>query len=258
MKTAFPILAVFLLASIAQGQMLPMANRINNGSIFVQGQAGIDVTPDKVVISLGIETNDMEVQIAKKANTAIHQKVMAIFKDLKIEPKNIQTDQLTIEPRYDHYNNKRNFLGYWVNNNVAVTLTDIEKIEPLLTSVLEVGVTHVYGVDFQVTEFKKYRQQARIMAVKAAKEKAQEMIEVLGQKVGKPTRVSEGWSGIYYNNFRDSRRDQSHMMMQNTVSNQTNNGPTDGTVAMGKVHISATVDVTFQIIDPDDQAQDAK
>ena len=57
------------------------------------------------------------------------------------------------------------------------------------------GVNYIHGIDFQTTEFKKYREQARELALKAAKEKADKMAAVLGQSVGAPIQINESYSG---------------------------------------------------------------
>ncbi len=67
-------------------------------------------------------------------------------------------------------------------------------MEELVTKVLQAGVNYVHGIDFQTTEFKKYREQARNLALRAAKEKAEMMAGVLGQSAGAPIQINEDFS----------------------------------------------------------------
>ena len=50
-------------------------------------------------------------------------------------------------------------------------LKDISKYEDVLSGVLESGANYVEGIEFRTTELRKYRDQARVMAIKAAKDR---------------------------------------------------------------------------------------
>ena len=83
-------------------------------------------------------------------------------------------------------------------------MSDPEKVEDLVTAVLQSGVNYIHGINFQSTEFKKYREQARELALNAAKEKAEKMAGALGQLIGDPVQINEGYGGFdwwYYNSW---------------------------------------------------------
>ena len=82
-------------------------------------------------------------------------------------------------------------IGYVARNLFVVTLSDPAKVEPLISNMLEVGVNHVNGVEFQTTQFKHYRESARKLALTAAKEKAEKMAAVLDCTIGKPLSINE-------------------------------------------------------------------
>lgn len=167
--------------------------------ISVNGEAVVNVKPDKIVTSLGIETWDVNIIVAKEKNNEILKKATAVMKELGVPEKEIQTDHLSIEPRWKSEYRKNDFIRYFVRNTLVVTLADVAKVEELVTKVLLAGVNYIHSNDFQTTEFKKYREQARELALKAAKEKADKMAAVLGQSVGSPSRSNLG----YANRHRD-------------------------------------------------------
>ena len=130
---------------------------------------------------------DKDIQQAKKLNNDVLKKAVAAIKECGVPEKEIQTDHLSIEPRYDdRYGATQHFLGYFVQNTFTATLGDTAKVDELVSNVLAAGVTNIHGIDFQTTESKKYREQARELALKAAKEKAEKMAAVLGQSIGPP------------------------------------------------------------------------
>ena len=81
-------------------------------------------------------------------------------------------DRYIIEPVYDNYN-ALYIKGYRIYNTVAITLRDVSKTSKVIAVALKAGANQVVNVDLYTSELRKYRDQARDLAMKAAKEKAQ-------------------------------------------------------------------------------------
>ena len=240
-----------LLCLVLPGMVCAQQSTPGNDSpmIMVNGEAIVKVTPDKVTVLLGVETWNKEIQQAKQQNNDILQKAIAAIKKTGIKEKDIQTDHLSIEPRYKHEYKKKDFIGYFVRNSMSVVLTEPGKIEQLITGVLTAGVTHIHGIHFETTEFKKHRQEARKLALEAAKEKAENMSAVLGKTIGSPIQISEVkeyGSGYYYGGWWRYGRVQS--MSQNVAQDLGGqSGDTSETIALGKISIKGNVSVTFEL-----------
>ena len=221
--------------------------------INVVGEAVVYVKPDKIVISFGIQTLDKDIQQAKKLNNDVLAKAVAAIKECGVPEKEVQTDYLSIEPRYDdRYGAPQHFLGYFVQDTFTATLGDPAKVDELVSSVLAAGVTNIHGIDFQTTEFKKYREQARELCFKAAKEKAEKMAAVLGQLIGTPLQISENYSGTpggYYSSWWGGwGSGRNGGMSQNVAQDMRgNSGDVSDTIALGKLSIRAGVSVTFEL-----------
>ncbi len=209
--------------------------------ITVNGEAVVYAQPDKVTVNFGVETWDNSIAMAKKKNNEVMSRAVAAAKKLGVENKEIQTDYLTIEPRYKNDYQKKNFLGYFVSNTMAVTIADPGKLEKLVEKLLEAGIENIGGIDFQVSEYKKYREQAREMALKAAQEKAEKMAAVLGRSIGAAMQISEGYSG--WSGWGSRRQ----AMTQNVAQEVPGGGGEPGTIALGKISIRASVSVTFEL-----------
>lgn len=220
-------------------------------TIAVSGEALVKVAPDKIVVTFGIETWDAEITAAKTKNNDILRTVIASIKELGIPQKEIQTDHLSLKPMYKDGYRSENILGYFVRNTFIVTLTEAAKVEELVTKALQAGVNHIHGVDFQTTDLKKYRNQAREQAVRAAKEKAEKMASVLGQSVGSPILIREGYAGSpwrYYSSWSGWGYGRGEGMSQNVIQS-VQNGASEisDTIALGKLAIRANVNVTFEL-----------
>ena len=214
--------------------------------ITVGGEAVVNVKPDKVVVSFGIETWDADINVSKQKNNDILKKAVAAMKECGVPEKEIQTDQLSIEPRWHGSYEKQNFIGYFVNNTVMVTLSEVKKVEQLVSSALAAGVTNIHGLDFQTTEFKKYREEARDLALKAAKEKAEKMSAVLGQTIGRPLQINENYTGSsWYGGWNRGR--SSGMSQVQVQADKGSSGEIVDSVALGKLAVRAGVSVTFEL-----------
>jgi len=219
------------------------------GSISVTGDAVVKVVPDEVILTLGVETRHEELSVAKRHNDERVQRVIAAAKYLGVEEKFIQTDFINISPEYEYLSNSIDrIVGFRVGKTIQITLRDIDQFDELITSALESGANYVHGIDFRTTELRKYRDQARALAIKAAEEKAQALAEELGRNAGEPQSIVEQSSGWWssYNSWWGSR--WGNYMSQNVIQNAGLQAFTteDGT-ALGQISVNASVHVTFEL-----------
>jgi len=133
---------------------------------------------------------------------------------------------------------------------VAVTLRDVKKTSAILAAALKAGANQVINVEFYTSELRKYRDQARELAMKAAKEKAQALANAAGAKTDCVLNINENsWS--YYNGWwsRYGRNSQ-NLWTQNTIQNAAPpSGETgsagDEPISLGQISIKAEVSATF-------------
>ncbi len=206
--------------------------------IRVTGEAQVRVTPDRVIIRIGVDSRDPQLKDAKRQNDEIVKRLLKTVRDLGVKEEQIQTSYIEIEPEYrrDSSSDKTHFVGYYVNNRIAVILQDLGKFEQLLSGVLQAGANRVYGIDFRTSELKKHRDKARRMAVKAALDKATTLAGELGRKVGKPLTILELAEGAHYS------QPQPVAFAPSRAGSMAYEG-----IAFGKIGINARVNVTFEL-----------
>jgi uncharacterized protein YggE len=219
------------------------------GLVTVTGDAEVRVVPDEVILTLGVETWDKNLSKAKRENDERVKAVLELAKTYGIESKYIQTDHVSIEPRYHDSYRQEDFIGYFVRKTIVITLKDISQFEDLLTSVLEAGVNYVHGIQFRTTELRQHRDEARALAIKAAQEKANALVGELGQRVGKPRTIREdqvGWWS-WYNAWWGSRW-SGGPATQNVIQEVGGESFTsEGVLAPGQITVKARVTVTFEL-----------
>lgn len=245
---SFTLIAI-VLAVVLSGPTVAADSGDASGSITVTGEAEVRVAPDEVILTLGVETWNKDLATAKRENDKIVAAVLNLTTKHGIESRHVQTDYVSIEPRYRNgYYEDRDFIGFFVRKTISITLRDLTKFEGLLTDALSAGVNYVHGIEFRTTELRKHRDEARALAIRAAGEKAAALAGELGRKVGEPVTIQEQGSGWWsgYNAWWGSQ--WGGTMSQNVI--QEIGGQSfsdDGTVAPGQIEVTSRVSVTFQL-----------
>lgn len=210
--------------------------------ITVSGQAEINVTPDMAVFSLRVVTLDKDLTRAKALNDESVKRTLALAKSYQIAPEDAQTNYISVDMEYsddDNDGKPRIFLGYEVSKKIVLTLRDMSRIESLLSDVVKAGVNRVEDIDFRTTQIRKYKDQARQMAIRAAQEKAIALTKEIGQTIGKAHSITEEGAGSSSSN-------------NYTVSNARGDvggdySDAEGTIAIGQIPVIARVTVSFEL-----------
>jgi len=244
-------LVLIVCASVAFGRSAFAQFEPRGNTISVSGDAQINVVPDKVSITLGVETVNPSLDAAKSANDASCARILAVTQTFNIAAKDVQTDYVSIEPRYDTHGGMT-IIGYTVRKSMALTLRDVPRFDALLSAAVDSGANVVLGVQFLTSDLRKYRDQARVLAIKAAKEKADALAGALGQKAGKALTINEqqssSWSSYNTGWGRSGNSFQSQNVLQN-ASDAPSDSNSGDTTAPGQTQVRAAVQVVFQLTD---------
>jgi hypothetical protein len=216
--------------------------------VAASGEAEIKVAPDEVVFRIGVETVDPTLAAAKKRNDDAVRAVQAAARAHGVADKDMQSDYLSIDPRYRDAYERKEPTSYVARRSMVVTLRDVARFDELYGAVVEAGGNTIQGVDFRTSELRKHRDEARAMAIKAAEEKARALAAALGQSILRPLAIDEeysGWSSSYgwWGGYGGGQMAQN--VMQNAGPAQ--GGGSDGTLAPGRISVSARVRVRFEL-----------
>jgi len=205
--------------------------------ISVSGTAETSVAPDKVLLTVGVEGRDRDLDTAKAQHDRRVKKIIAEARNAGVDPKYIQTSSIQMNPAYSEEKVPR-FLAYEITQTIRVTLKDLSKYEFLVTELIKGGVNRIDSVEFQVDDSRKYKDETRLKAIRSAKEKATAMAAELGQTIGKPWEINEETENSMYSyaNTRVSAGVDYRSPAQN-----------EPTVAPGQVSVRSSVRVSFQL-----------
>jgi uncharacterized protein YggE len=235
-KTISLVFAITFLATSVFAQ-----SAVDRPLITVTGQAEIMVVPDEVAFNLRVVTMDKELSPAQEKNDQIVKTLLAMARKYQIPPTQVQTDHISLSQRFsDEEVTKKPpvFLGYTVTKKVAIVLRDVSKAEDLLADIFKSGVSNIEEVEFRTTQLRKYKDQARAMAIKAAQEKATALTREIGQTIGKAYSITE--EGL--NNPSYSQNVSNSMgSVRGSYSDE------ESTIALGQISITARVVVSFEL-----------
>jgi len=217
--------------------------------ITVSGQAEVMVAPDEVVFRLKAENVNLDLNAAKAKTDEDVKKIFALARNYRIEPQNVQTNYIRVNEHYTQgtQNKPREFDGYEVTQTTTILLKDVSRFESLLSDLVKAGISDVSDVTFRASQMRKYMDQARALAMKAAREKALALAGEIGQRIGKANNITE--VGMTVSSAYEEDSDHSNSNYSNTSSTEIAHSVPDnqGTIAPGMISITARVKVSFEL-----------
>jgi uncharacterized protein len=235
----------------ASNQQAQSAACDSSRSVQVSGVAVVNVTPDRAQLKLGVQSNGKSAKEAQAGNSATVKQVVKALETLGIDAKDIATDWYTIEPLYQDYDSLT-IKGYRIHNIVEVTLRDVTKANDAIIAAFQAGANEVVDVQFYTSELRKYRDQARELAMKAAKEKADALANAAGAQTGCVLTINENTQSNFYSGgwwwYGNSNQ---NLMTQNVIQNaapaggETSTLDDDGPLTAGQISVRAEVTASF-------------
>lgn len=193
------VLAIVGLCGCGGGE-LPSELRLNLNSqqegIWVSGRGEVTVTPDIATLRLGVRAQAASVAEAQSQAAEVMNEVMTALTDNGVAEKDIQTHYFSINQvtRWDRANEQEIVVGYRVTNMVTAKIREIDKTGSIIDAVAAAGgdLTRISSIGFSVDDPSGYYEEARQKAMADAKAKAEQLAELAGVRLGKPTYISEG------------------------------------------------------------------
>jgi hypothetical protein len=161
-------------------------------AISVTGEASISVPPDLASVDAGVATDAKTAREAQDANNMAMAKVLAALKGASIEPKDIQTSRLSLQPQYGpNRSGPSPIVGYRASNRVTVRVRDVSKVAGVIDTLVGAGANDIGNVGFEVSQASKLLDDAREKAVADARRKAEIYARAAGVTLGAPLSISE-------------------------------------------------------------------
>ena len=154
--------------------------------VSVTGSGEVKAQPDMAYVTLGVEARRPTLAEARTEVNATVERLLALTRELKIEPKFVDSTRLQVQPdyRWDEKSSSQVLLGYVVSRQVDVELHDLDRLGTLLEKSVSAGVNQVGGARLDSSQRKELERAALTQAVEDARLNADALARAAGAKLG--------------------------------------------------------------------------
>ncbi len=160
-------------------------------TIAVSGTGKVSATPNVAILHLGVKDDGKTVKAVQTQNTQKMNQIIAALKVMGIKPKDLQTSNYSIYPKYDYTNGRQDIVGYTVSQNIQIKVRKLGSIGGILAKAGELGMNQTSGVQFTIDDPQALKVEARNKAINDAKQKARDLAGTLGIHLFKVVSFSE-------------------------------------------------------------------
>jgi len=186
------IFFLFLIKAFDISYPISITTKTASGELSVVGEGKVDVIPDTASVQAGIVVSDAKnVQEAQTKINDINNNIVAALQKIGIKKEDIKTSNYSISPNYNYQDGENAITGYNGNTTLSIKVKNTENLPSVITEVTKSGANQIYDTQYTIDNPDKYREQARNMAIKNAKDQAQKLADQLGIKLGKVVNIVE-------------------------------------------------------------------
>jgi hypothetical protein len=199
------IIAAGIFAAVFSGTQLMSASaqttdEDNRSTISTSGSSTTRVDPDKVTVTVGVETNGTTAQEAASSNANLTAQIVAALTALGISEDDISTSSYNVYPVYDYKQAaeacimiyppppecqpNQEISGYRASSSLSVTLDASGPIEAgeVIDTAIEAGANSIQGAYFFVSQER--QEQVRDSMIPEALENARHRADVAANAAG--------------------------------------------------------------------------
>ncbi len=193
--------ALVMAGGVLVGCTPPTASGGNNemqNTISVNGHGEAMGSPDVAYVNLGVSIRGNDLGEAIEEANRIAADITGAVTEMGIASDDVQTRNFNVstEERRDDSGDLTGQVIYRVSNNIRVTVRDITMTSDVIGAGLDAGANQVNNLDFGIEDQDALVSTARAAAVADARQRAEELAEGLGVRVGNPISISESGGGM--------------------------------------------------------------
>ena len=160
-------------------------------TITVIGTGSASGSPDIANIQIGVETINSDISEAfSEANTTIEE-VISAMTEAGVDREDIRTSGLNIFSQQPPGESNQP-VEYRVTNQVHVTVRDLSNVEEVINAAVEAGANNIFGFNLAIEDRASLESEARSAAVEDARQRAEEMANLLDVELGGVLVANEG------------------------------------------------------------------
>src|ERR671915_2377447 len=173
----------------ASAQTMPIQNMSanvtnSNSTLSVSGSAFTKVKPDRVFISIGVETTNKTAKASLDANSESMNKIISALRNSGVKENETSTSSFTISPNYNYTESGTilNITGFTVTNSIQIDSSILANISSWIDAAVASGANSINSIDFRISN--KLLEDTKNMLIKDAIANAEEKADIVSPELG--------------------------------------------------------------------------
>jgi uncharacterized protein len=162
-------------------------------TVTVDGEGKVTAKPDIALINLSVVSQGLTVkQVTLDGNQKMTEIINAV-KALGVDAKDVATSSYDLNPNYAYPENQQpQIKGYNLTQGITVKVRKLDTVDEVLDAGIKAGANQVGQLSFDIDDDSSLKKEARDMAFKKAREKADQMASAAGVGIGRVITFTEG------------------------------------------------------------------
>ena len=180
----------------AQPTQVAQVVPISGTRLDVVATGEVNRVPDIVRINAGVMTQAPTATETIRLNAQQMESLRAALRRAGVAERDIQTSSINLHPDWRHVENRTpELIGYRANNQVSVRFRDIRNSGRILDALVSAGANQIDGPMFMIERPEEGLDEARQLALRNARARADLYARSLGMRVKRILSVSEAGLG---------------------------------------------------------------
>ena len=177
-------------ATMATAAFAAPQGTFDTSEIQITGQASRSVAPSYAILTLGITSQNTNINAAKSNNDRIMSDLISRLANLGVDKKDIFTSNISINPTSDYQEGKRINTGYNVSNHVTVKINNLDNVGKVVDAAVSAGANDINNLSFQNDVSQQLSDSLTTEAIQNGRLKAEVIAAALGRTLGPVKTVS--------------------------------------------------------------------
>jgi uncharacterized protein len=184
----------------AAAQLAPVApapQPVAGTVLDVSAEGAVTRVPDIAIVRAGVVSQAATAAAAAEDNAGRMAAVVAALRRAGIAARDIQTAQLSLEPRYQYGENQPPVItGYQASNSVQIRFRDIARAGTVVDTLVREGANQIDGPTLTLDAPETALDEARTDAIRVARARAELYARAAGLRVVRILAIAESGSGL--------------------------------------------------------------
>ena len=157
-----------------------------SNTLSLTGTATTMIKPDKVTVSLGVETTNKTADAALAANSKTMNQVIDALKGAGVKDNETSTSSFSISPNYNYSQSSSStpsrITGFTVSNSIQIQSTNINNTSKWIDTAISAGANTVDRIDFALSD--KKLEETKNTLIKQAMQDARAKADIVASAAG--------------------------------------------------------------------------